>query len=178
MKLLGFGTLLFAVGFSLITIMINLRLTAMTLPTMFGKLLQFVSGGRSMETAGEKIQLPSPLSVAQWRLFFPIVIGFIITVLPTLPLSFIESAAFAAFKTLEFAGHTNLPQYGASLLTERLLEHSLLPMKTLGLGIAFIGIGRTFAFILEIYVKARRTIIREGVESLVSVVEQKQTVRA
>lgn len=173
LKLLGFGVLLLAVGFSLITIIINLRLTAMTLPTMFTMILQFITSGRAKGTQAEKIQLPSPLSFAQWKLFVPIAIGVVLTVLPTLPLSFVESASFVTYKTLEFAGQTNLPQYGASLLTERLLEHSLLPMKTLGLGIVFVGIGRTFAFILETYVKARRTLLREGVESVVSAFKRK-----
>ncbi|MBI2127260.1 MAG: hypothetical protein HYU02_08140, partial [Thaumarchaeota archaeon] len=154
-KLSAFGFLLIGVGLSLVTIMINLQLTARTLPNFFSKLLQFVQTGR--RDAG-KIELPEAMSLAPWKLFYVILAGAIITVLVTFPFSLIEVQSFLNWNTLLLAGNTTSATYASSLLIDRLLEHSLLPIKLFGMGLMLFGVGRTFGVIIG-FVKARRQII-------------------
>lgn len=102
-KLSSFGFLLTGVGLSLVTIMINLQLMARTLPNFFTKLLQFVQTGQ--RDAG-KIELPRPMSLAPWKLFFVILAGAVITIIVTVPFSLIEVQSFLTWKFLQVAGNT------------------------------------------------------------------------
>ncbi len=163
-KLSAFGFLLTGVGLSLVNIMINLQLTARTLPSFFSKLMQFV---QTRQQNPEKIDLPRPLSLAPWKLFYVILAGGIIVILVTVPFALIEVQSFLTWKTLELAGDTSSASYSSALLTDRLLEHSLMPVKLFGMGLMLFGVGRTFAVIVG-FVKARRQIISEGVDSLLS----------
>jgi hypothetical protein len=162
-KLSAFGFLLTGVGLSLISIMVNLQLTARTLPSFFSKILQFARTGKGDH---ERVDLPKPMSLAPWKLFYFILAGSIITILVTFPLAFIEVQAFLTWK----AAAAGSSAYSSGLLLDRLLEHSLLPLKLFGLGIALMGIGRTFGVILG-FVKARRQLISEGIDSLLAVTE-------
>lgn len=164
-KFASFGFLLTGVGLSLVNIMINLQLTARTLPGFFAKLNQFVQTGRRDP---EKIELPNPLSLAPWRLFYVILAGTIITILVLVPFGLLEVQSFLTVKSL--AGNTSSPAYSSALLTQNLLSISLLPLKLFGMGLALFGIGRTFSVILG-FVKARRQLISEGVDSLLTLAQ-------
>ncbi len=163
-KLTAFGFLLTGVGLSLINIMVNLQLTARTLPNFFAKLLQFAQNGRR---DSEKIELPRPMSLAPWKLFYVILAGAIITIFVTFPLILIEAQSFLSWKTLALAGDTASAAYSSALLTDRLIDAAQLPLKLFGMGLMLFGIGRTFSVIVG-FVKARRQLISEGVESLLA----------
>ncbi len=167
-KLSAFGFSLIGVGFSLITIMTNLQLTARTLPNFFAKLSNTLQTGKH---STEKIELPEGMSLAPWKLFYPILAGGIILILVTFPLALIEVQSFLTWKTLALSGDTASASYASALLTDRLLEHSLMPIKLFGLGVMLFGIGRTFSVILG-YVKARRALLGEGVESLLALAKR------
>jgi hypothetical protein len=164
-KLTGFGFLLSGVGLSLINIMVNLQLTARTLPSFFAKLLQYAQTGRR---DSEKIELPKPMSLAPWKLFYVILVGGIITILVTFPLIFIEIQSFLSWKTLALAGDTTSAAYSSALLTDRLIDAAQLPLKLFGMGLMLFGIGRTFSVIVG-FVKARRQLISEGIDGLLAV---------
>lgn len=163
-KMTAFGFSLIGVGLSLITIMTNLQLTARTLPNFFTKISNYLQTGKR---STEKIKLPSAMSLAPWKLFYPILAGGIILILVTFPLALIEVQSFLTWKTLALSGDTSSSAYASALLTDRLFEHSLMPIKLFGLGIMLFGIGRTFSVILG-YVKARRALLGEGIESLMA----------
>ncbi len=163
-KLTAFGFLLTGVGLSLINIMVSLQLTARTLPSFFAKLLQFAQNGRR---DSEKIELPRPMSLAPWKLFYVVLAGAIITIFVTFPLILIEVQSFLSWKTLALAGDTASAAYSSALLTDRLIDAAQLPLKLFGMGLMLFGIGRTFSVIVG-FVKARRQLISEGVESLLA----------
>ncbi len=164
-KLTAFAFLLTGVGLSLINILVNLQLTARTLPNFFAKLLPFAQNGRR---DSETVVLPRPMSLAPWKLFYIILAGAIITILATFPLILIEVQSFLSWKTLALAGDTTSAAYSSALLTDRLIDAAQLPLKLFGMGLMLFGIGRTFGVILG-FVKARRQLIGEGVDSLLAV---------
>ncbi len=163
-KLSAFGFLLTGVGLSLVNIMVNLQLTARTLPTFFSKLMQFVQTG---QRDTEKIELPNPMSLAPWKPFYVILAGAVITILVTVPISLIEIQSFLAWKTLQLGGDTSSAAYTSALLLDRLIDDTQLPVKLFGMGLMLFGIGRTFSVIVG-FVKARRQIISEGFDSLLT----------
>jgi hypothetical protein len=167
-KLTSFGLLLMGVGLSLVNIMVNLQLTARTLPNFFAKLLQFARTG---QRDTEKIDLPQPMSLAPWRLFYVILAGGIITIFVTFPLILIEVQSFLTWERLALAGDTTSAAYSSALLSDRLIDAVQLPLKLFGMGLMLFGIGRTFSVIVG-FVKARRQLIGEGVDSLLAVTEQ------
>ncbi len=166
-KLSAFGFLLTGVGLSLVSIMVNLQLTARTLPTFFSKLMQFVQTG---QRDAEKIELPNPMSLAPWKLFYVILAGAVITILVTVPISLVEIQSFLTWKTLELGGDTASAAYTSALLLDRLIDDTQLPLKLFGMGLMLFGIGRTFSVIVG-FVKARRQIISEGFDSLLSLTQ-------
>jgi hypothetical protein len=167
-KFASFGFLLTGVGLNLVNIMINLQLTARTLPNFFTKLMQFVQTGRQ---DSEKIDLPEPMSLAPWKLFYVILAGTILTILVLVPFGLIEVQSFLTWKSLSLAGNTSSPAYSSALLLDNLLNISLLPIKLFGMGLALFGIGRTFSVILG-FVKARRQLISEGIDSLLTLTQR------
>ncbi len=166
-KLSAFGFLLTGVGLSLVSIMVNLQLTAQTLPTFFSKLMQFVQTG---QRDAEKIEVPNPMSLAPWKLFYVILAGAVITILVTVPISLVEIQSFLTWKTLELGGDTASAAYTSALLLDRLIDDTQLPLKLFGMGLMLFGIGRTFSVIVG-FVKARRQIISEGFDSLLSLTQ-------
>ncbi len=173
-KLAGFGFLLSGVGFSLVTIIINLKLTASTFLNVFPRLIAFVtSGGKRSETA-EEIALPLPMSLAPWRLFAIIALGAVISISTMIPFAFLEAENFISYQNLAFAGQISSPDFASLFLSERLWEHTLLPWKLLGMGLMLFGVGRTFGVILA-FVRARTTIIREFIDSVATTVAEPKT---
>jgi hypothetical protein len=164
-KLTSFGFLLMGVGLSLVNIMVNLQLTARTLPSFFAKLLQFARTGQ--RDTGQ-IELPQPMSLAPWKLFYVILAGGIITIFVTFPLILIEVQSFLTWENLALAGDTSSAAYSSALLSDRLIDAVQLPLKLFGMGLMLFGIGRTFSMIVG-FVKARRQLISEGVDSLLTV---------
>jgi hypothetical protein len=171
-KFLSFGFLLLGVGFSLVTIIINLRLTASTFLNVFPRLMTFVaSGGRRKENPDE-VSLPRSMSLAPWRLFAVIALGGSIAISAFFSFGVFDALSFVKHQGLAFEDQSSSNGYVSALLAERLWEHTLLPWKLLGMGMMLFGIGRTFGVIVG-FVKARTTAIRELIESITVMAEQR-----
>lgn len=172
-KFLAFGFLLAGIGLSLVSIIINLRLTAATLLNVFPRMMSFVSSGRRKPDSPEQVVLPQSMSLAPWRLFAIIAVGSAVGILVFFPFAFFDALGFIKFQTLAFAGQTSSPDYSAALFSERVWEHTLLPLKLTGLGIMLLGVGRSFGVIVG-FVKARTVAIREFIDSIVAIGEQRK----
>lgn len=171
-KFVSFGFLLSGVGLALVTIIINLRLTASTFLNVFPRLMTYVSSGGKKPEQPEEVKLPPSMSLAPWRLFAAIALGGVITISAFFPFGILDTLSYISYQTLAFAGQISTPDYFSALLTEQLWEHSLLPWKLLGMGTMLFGIGRTFGVIVG-FVKARTTIIKDLVESITATEQQK-----
>ncbi len=173
LKFLGFGFLLAGVGFSLVSIIINLRLTAATLLNVFPRMISFCSSDGRKPDKPESVTLPASLSLAPWRLFAVIAIGSAIGIAVFFPFAFFDAFSFIKYQTLAFAGQTPSPDYATALFSERVWEHTLLPLKLTGLGIMLFGVGRTFGVIVG-FVKARTVIIPEFIDSIIAIGDQRK----
>ncbi len=172
-KFLGFGFLLAGIGLSLVSIIINLRLTATTLLNVFPRMMSFVSSGGKKPDKFDSVTLPASMSLAPWRLYAVIAFGSAIGMAVFFPFAFFDAFSFITYKTLAFAGQTSSPDYGTALLSERVWEHTLLPLKLTGLGIMLLGVGRTFGVIVG-FVKARTVAIREFIDSIIAIGDQRK----
>lgn len=171
-KFLSFGFLLTGVGFSLVTIIINLRLTASTFLNVFPRLMTFVASGGQRKEIPDEVTLPRSMSLAPWRLFAVIALGGAIAISAFFPFGVFDALSFVRYQTLAFGGQVSSNAYVSALFAERLWEHTLLPWKLLGMGMMLFGIGRTFGVIVG-FVKARTTAIRELIESIATMAEQR-----
>lgn len=171
-KFIGLAALLVGVGLSLVTIVINLRLTALLLPAAFGRLFAAARGERAEPLADG--ETPGPLSLAPWRLFAPLLAGAVIVASAMVPLALLRVSGTLRYLVEEFAGRVGSAAFQSTLLTERLLEHSILPWKLFGMGLIFFAIGRFFSTIIG-FVRARRQIIGEGVSGLVALAEERRS---
>ncbi len=172
LKFVSFGLLLTGVGFSLVTIIINLRLTASTFLNVFPRLMSFVASGGKRNQRTDEVKLSPSMSLAPWRLFSVIAVGAVISISSFLVFGSFEALTFIKYQTLAFAGQTASPEYTSAFLSYRLLEHAQLPWKLLGMGVMLFGIGRTFGVIVG-FVKARTVAIKELVESIGTLATQK-----
>jgi hypothetical protein len=166
LKFFAFGFLLTGIGLYLVTIIINLRQTAATLLNVFPRVISYLSSGGRRQDNPETVTLAPSMSFAPWKAFALIAAGAALGIIAFFPLSFIGALSFVQYQTLGFAGQSLSPAYSTALLAARIFDHTLLPLKLTGLGIMLLGVGRTFGVIVG-FVKARTTVIREFVDSLV-----------
>jgi hypothetical protein len=167
LKFFAFGFLLGGVGLYLVVIIINLRQTAATLLSVFPRITTYVAAGGKKQDNPNSVTLAPSMSFAPWRAFALIAVGVSLGIGAFFPFSIIEAVNFFQYQTLAFAGHATSSAYAAALFTARVFDHTLLPLKLTGLGIMLLGVGRTFGVIVG-FVKARTTVIREFIESLVA----------
>lgn len=164
-KVIGLGLIFTGIGLSLLTIVINLRLTAMTLPGAFARIVKGIKG-EGMEDAAGKSPV-NPMTLAPRGLFYGIMLGFAIILIGTFPLALIRIENTQVFLTELLAGRTETLAFQVSKQTQLMLEHFIGPFVGLGNAIIFFFIGRFFGVIVG-FVQARRAIISEGVETAVS----------
>ncbi|MHA1576848.1 MAG: hypothetical protein ACTSU3_05755 [Candidatus Thorarchaeota archaeon] len=150
-KAIGLAIIFVGIGLSLITIVINLRLTAFMLPGAFSRIVSVIKGEQPQ--APSPSMASNPMLLAPRKLFVGIIIGVIIVVLGTFPLAWMRIGA----STIEFL----------------MIEHMIGAVVSTGVGLIFFFIGMFFSIIVS-YVKARRQIISEGVESCVLYSMEKQ----
>ncbi len=172
-KFLGFGFLLAGVGFSLVSIIINLRLTALTLLNVSPRVISFCSSNGKKPDKPDSVTLPASMSLAPWRLFAVVAVGIAIGILVFFPFAFFDAFSFIRYQTLGLAGQTSSPDYASALFSERVWEHTLLPLKLTGLGIMLFGVGRSFGVIVG-FVKARMAVITEFADSIVAIGEERR----
>jgi len=174
LKFFAFGFLLTGVGLYLVTIIINLRQTAATLLNVFPRITSYFSSGGRNPDSPDSITLSPSMTFAPWRAFAVIALGALVGIAAFFPLSFFEALSFIQYQTLAFAGLASSPAYSSALVSARMFDHTLLPLKLTGLGIMLLGVGRTFGVIVG-FVKARTVVIREFIDSIVAIGEQGKT---
>ena len=172
-RFIGVASIMLAIGLALVTIVINLRATALLLPTGFGKLIAVANCGKPEK---EDLTLHEPMSLAPWSLFRPLVVGVVVVITATLPI--IILLALSTHVTLEeqFAG---LGSVGAmsdafkdSFLSAQILGATWQSWMLLGMGIILFAIGRFFSTIVG-FVQARYMIIQEGTEAIAEAVKSR-----
>ena len=165
-RFIGIAALMLAIGLALVTIVINLRATALLLPTGFSKLLA-VAGGEPAEP--EDLTIHEPMSLAPWDLFRPLVAGAIVVVTATLPIAILFALSIHWMLEQQFAGlgvaGSFLATFEDSFLAVRIFAATTQAWMLFGMGIIFFAIGRFFTTIVG-FVEARRMIITEGSEAI------------
>ena len=174
-KAIGLALLFTGIGLALMTIVINLRLTGFMLPGAFAKIVNAIKGEK-LEAVIQQGESMTPIDLAPRKLFLEIVIGVIIVVIGTFPLALTRMANAQTYLTeryaVEIIGGTS---FDVSLLsagvqqalqTQLMLEHFIGPWVAVGVGTIFFFIGKFFGTIVG-FVKGRRQLISEGVESAV-----------
>lgn len=174
-KAIGLALLFTGIGLALMTIVINLRLTGFMLPGAFAKIVNAIKGEKP-EAEMQPGESMSPMNLAPRKLFLGILIGVIIVGIGTFPLALTRMANAQTYLTeryaIEIIGGTSfdvsLLSAGAqqALQTQLMLEHFIGPWVTIGVGTIFFFIGKFFGTIVG-FVKGRRQLISEGVESAV-----------
>ncbi|MHA2361394.1 MAG: hypothetical protein ACXAB6_05650 [Candidatus Thorarchaeota archaeon] len=143
-KAIGMSLIFIGIGLALMTIVVNLRLTALMLPGAFTKIVSAIKGEQVDSTI-----TPPPTNLgalAPRKLFLGIVIGAIIAWLGTFPIAWMRIGA-----TPEMF-----------LILERIIGVTV----ALGVGTIFFFIGMFFSLIVT-FVKGRKMLISEGMESCV-----------
>ena len=155
-----------AIGLSLLTIVINLRATALLLPTGFSKLIALAQGEKPEE---EDLTVYEPISLAPWDLFRPLAAGAAIVLSATLPIAILFAVSVHRMLGEQFAGFgspgSTSGLYESSFLGVQLYGASLQPWMLMGMGIILFAVGRFFNTIVG-FVQARNMIIREGAEAI------------
>lgn len=167
-KFVGVSTVMLGIGLSLVTIVINLKLTGLLLPGVFSRFLAACRREKPEDFNPQDI--PNPGSVAPWNLFIPLLIGVLLVYTATMPLTYWRVQSTQAFLAEELAGNRGSQLWQENVLNERLLEHVILPWKIFGIGLIFYAIGKFFAAIVG-YVSARRLIVTDGIKAGVQIVK-------
>ncbi|MEE9285531.1 MAG: hypothetical protein V3V35_07375 [Dehalococcoidia bacterium] len=172
-RFLGIGTLMLAIGLALVTIVINLRATALLLPTGFSKL---VPAAKGEEVEEEDLTVDEPMALAPWELLWPHLAGLAIVITATLPVVVLFAISIHRMLEERFAG---LAEPGAmsglfksSFLSVQLFGASMQPWMLFGMGLILFAIGRFFATIVT-FVELRRMVIIEGVSTIAEAISSK-----
>jgi hypothetical protein len=152
-KAIGMTTIFLSIGLVLMTIVVNLKLTAFMLPGSFSKIVSAIKGEKVEGAPG--MPVANPMGRAPKKLYVGIAIGAIIAWLGTFPLAWIR-AVVGSGDPLFF-------------IVERMIGTTV----ALGVGTIFFFIGMFFTAIVT-FVSGRRTLISEGVESCVYYAQEKQ----
>ena len=169
-RFIGIASLMLAIGLALVTIVINLRATAMLLPVGFTKL---ISAARREEVEEEDLTVYEPMALAPWDLFRPLVAGAAIIVSATLPVAILYAVSIHRMLAEQFAGRGNPGAtsglFESSFLGVNLYGASLQPWMLFGMAVILFSIGRFFTTIVG-FVEARRMVIAEGTEAIAEAV--------
>jgi len=170
----SFGFLMSGVGFSLATIVINLRQTASTLLNVFPRVMAFFASKARGSENPAPVTLPPSISLAPWRLLAPIYIGAAIAISALFPFGIFQMTSYVQYQIVAFAGQTSSSAYASAFVAQRLWQHTLLPLKLFGMGVMLFGVGRTFGVVVG-FVKARTVAIGEFVDSIIVMTTQEIT---
>ena len=169
-RFIGIASLMLAIGLALVTIVINLRATAMLLPVGFSKL---IAAARNEEVEEEDLTVYEPMALAPWNLFRPLVAGAAIIVSATLPVAILFAVSIHRMLGEQFAGRGDPGAasglFESSSLGVQLYGASLQPWMLFGMALILFSIGRFFTTIVG-FVVARRMVIAEGTEAIAEAV--------
>ena len=179
-RFVGFSAIFLAIGLALVTIVINLRATAMVMPGGFSRLIMQARGEDADNggDAGDEDESGwEPMALAPWNLFGPLVLGAAIVVTGTLPVAIIHGWSIhrmlgEQFVGADAAGATS-SLFESTFLATNLFGASLTPWMFFGMGVILFAVGRFFSTIVG-FVEARRMIIVEGVGAIAEAVTPQQ----
>ena len=100
-RFIGIASLMLAIGLALVTIVVNLRATALLLPTGFTRLIA-VARGEVVEE--EDLTVYEPMSLAPWNLFRPLLAGVVLVVSATLPIVILFAVSIHRMLGEQFTG--------------------------------------------------------------------------
>jgi len=165
-RFIGITSIMLAIGLALVTIVVNLRATALLLPAGFSTLITTAQGRRPEE---EDLTVYEPMSLAPWNLFIPLAAGAVVAISATLPL-IIFLAIFIHRRLGEvFAGLAGpdvvSDRFETAFWVTNLLGASWQPWMLAGMGLILFAIGRFFSTVVG-FVVARRVIITEGTDAI------------
>ena len=165
-RFIGITSIMLAIGLALVTIVVNLRATALLLPTGFSTLITTAQGQLPEE---EDLTVYEPMSLAPWNLFFPLAVGAVVAISATLPVVillaiFIHRRLGELFAGL---GGPNIvsDRFETAFWATNLFGASWQPWMLAGMRLILFAIGRFFSTVVG-FVVARRLIITEGTDAI------------
>ncbi len=173
-RFIGIASLFVAIGLALVTIVINLRATALLLPPAFAKLIGVARGETESEEDQEEIPvIDEPMALAPWNLFRPLVVGVLVVLSGTFPVAILTGWSIHRMLVEQFAGAAvpgaTSGLYESTFLATNLYSASLAPWMHFGMGIILFSVGRFFSTIVG-FVEARRMVMVEGNEAIAEAV--------
>jgi len=175
-RFIGIASLFVAIGLSLVTIVINLRATALLLPPAFTKLIG-VAKGETAEDEDEDndLTVSEPMGLAPWDLFRPLLVGVAIVITGTLPVAILHGWSIHRMLGEQFAGAATVGAtsdlFESTFLATNLFGASQGPWMLFGMGIILFSVGRFFSVIVG-FVEARRMVIVEANEEIAAAVSE------
>ena len=177
-RFIGLAALMVAIGLALVTIVINLRATAMTLPAGFAKLINLARGETTDEAHEDEVTVFQPMALAPWNLFLPLLAGALVVVSGALPVAVLYGWSIHRMLGEQFAGAAAIGAtsglFESTFLANNLFGASMVPWMLFGMGIILFSVGRFFSTIVG-FVEARRMVIVEGTEAIAEAVLSKGT---
>ena len=170
-RFIGIASLFVAIGLALVTIVINLRATALLLPPAFTRLIGVANGGTvSDEDLEDEVPvIDEPMALAPWGLFWPLLAGVAIVISGTLPVAVLHGWSIHRMLGEQFAGAAAAGAtsglYESTFLATNLFGASLTPWMLFGMGIILFSVGRFFSTIVG-FVEARRMVMVEGNQAI------------
>ena len=172
-RFIGLAALMVAIGLALVTIVINLRATAMSLPSGFAKLIAVARGERAEAADEDELTVFQPMALAPWNLFLPLLAGALVVVSGTLPVVILYGWSIHRMLGEQFAGAGAVGAtsglFESTFLATNLYGASMVPWMLFGMGIILFSVGRFFSTIVG-FVEARRMVIVEGTEAIAEAV--------
>lgn len=175
-RFIGIASLFVAIGLGLVTIVINLRATALLLPPAFTKLIGVANGKTAPDEDEEEIPIIyEPMALAPWNLFRPLLVGVAVVISGTFPVAILHGWSIHRMLGEQFAGAAvpgaTSGLYESTFLATNLFGASLTPWMLFGMGIILFSVGRFFSTIVG-FVEARRMVMVEGNEAIAEAVAQ------
>ena len=176
-RFIGIASLFMAIGLALVAIVINLRATALALPTAYAKLIGIATGASPDEDDDDyETEESGPfdlMELAPWNLFRPLALGVLIVVSGALPVVIFHAWNITRMLGEQFAGlgaaGATSDLYESSFLATNLFGASLAPWMLFGMGIILFSVGRFFSTIVG-FVEARRMVMIEGNQAIAEAV--------
>ena len=170
-RFIGVISIMLGIGLALVTIVINLRATALLLPAGFSKLIPVARGEEAEEE--EDLTVYEPMALAPWDLFRPLVAGAVVSISATLPIV-ILLAVFIHRRMEQASIGLGGPdafsdRFETAFWATNLIGASWQPWMLFGMGIILFSIGRFFDTIVG-FVIARRAVITEATEAIAEAV--------
>ena len=174
-RMIGIASIFLAIGLALVTIVINLRATALLLPAGFSKLIAVARGEKP---EAEDLTVYQPMALAPWNLFWPLLLGALVVVSGALPIGILHGWSIHRMLGEQFTGAGTLGAtsdlFESAFLAANLFDASLVPWMLFGMGIILFSVGRFFSTIVG-FVEARRMVTAEGTEAIAEALGSSQT---